>query len=289
MINSKENHLLLIAFDRVLATCCLDELSNFFDIDCCNSMEVLETLTTNPGAIIYVMDYTSADHLYNIKFIRNKYPQKQFFVISATVSIPLLHESLHLGVNDLFIQPLSVQDQHAIVCTLKEKTYVKCFGEETANSDDLCVSYMNNEQTIASLLDIIEQSYSKTPSLQDLSTKIHLSPSRICHLFKDTCGLTYSCYLSCRKIEEGERLLVAAEKSVTNIAYKIGFANPSHFCRTFKAHFNVTPATYASGERNVEYSTTYLCYQRVRSELFPHLAIETQEAIIGFAGEYHAS
>ena len=288
MVNHKVSSLLLIAFDRGLAQHCIEELSPLCDLDYCYSMDDLETLTINPGAVIYVMDFTSSNHLYNINFIRNRYPDKQFFVISSTVSIPLLHQSLHIGVNDLFIHPLSVQDKHDLFYTLKNKTYVKCFSEEIENNNDL-FPQMNTEHTIGSLLDIIERDYSKSPSLQDLSNEVHLSPSRICHMFKDICGITYSCYLLSRKIEEGERLLTVGKKSITNISYQIGFANPSHFCRTFKEHFNITPTAYVKGNRDVEHSITYLRYQRLRSELFPDLAIEAQENILNFVEKYHAS
>lgn len=284
--NNKEGCLLLISFNSELTKNVVEELKEFFTIEQITSMSTLENSTINYAAVIYLMDLTTTNHLYNIRYIRNKYPDKQFFVISSTLSIPLLQESLHIGVNDLFLSPLSVQDKNTLLETLQNKTCI----EFIKNKEDLCFSQIRKkEHNINDLLEIIERDYIKGPSLQDLASEIHLSPSRICHLFKDSCGIAYSYYLLCRKIEEGERLLTEGKSSITSISYQVGFANPSHFCRTFKEHFNITPTAYLSGNRDVQYSDMYLSYQRLRAELFSNTLNEQQENIDGLLGKYHVS
>ena len=276
MVNNKRD-LLLIAFDQVLAQQCIEDLRPFIDIDWLNSMDDLEHSIINDTVVIYLMDLTSSDHLYNIHYIRNRYPAQPFFVLSSTVSIPLLHHSLHIGVDDLFLYPFSEQDKEALLIALKGQTCIDCFSEAIKNSNGFDCSQLTKEHPISSLLDIVERDYIKGPSLQDLADNIHLSPSRICHLFKELSGMTYSHYLLCRKIEEGERLLAAGQHSITSIAYQIGFANPSHFCRTFKEHFNITPTAYLNGNREIEHNVTYLQYQRLRYEVFSSMANAAEE------------
>ena len=289
METCKAQRLLVIAFNSELGRHFKEELSPFCKMSICSSMDALEHSTINYAAVIYLMDLTNADHLYNIHYIRNKYPDKQFFVISSTLSIPLVHQSLHIGVNDLFIYPLSIQDKHALFSALNERTGIDGFSDEIQNSNEFDYSQISKTDPIISLLDIVERDYVKGPSLQDLANNIHLSPSRICHLFKDLCGMTYSYYLLCRKIEEGERLLTAGQDSITTISYQIGFASPSHFCRTFKEHFNITPTSYINGNREVEHSSTYLKYQRLRYELSSSMVGETQEIRVSQAEQSQVS
>ncbi|WOH39201.1 AraC family transcriptional regulator [Thalassotalea fonticola] len=274
--NKKVNTLLLVSFDLVLAKHCKEELSPFCKLESIYSMDELELSIDLPGAIIYLMDYTSATHLHNIEYIRNKFSDSLLFVVSSAVSIPLLHQSLHLGVNDLFLFPFSEQDKLSLICTIKNKTDIICFSEELENAQSLTCEQIDKENPISSLLNIIERDFAKGPSLQDLSHNIHLSPSRLCHMFKDLCGLTYSHYLLCRKLEESERLLSQSNSSVTTISYQMGFSNPSHFCRSFKEHFNITPNSYAHGNRDLIHSATYLRYQRLRSELIPNMGSAIQ-------------
>ncbi|WNC67663.1 AraC family transcriptional regulator [Thalassotalea nanhaiensis] len=277
--NKKADLLLLVSFDQVLTKHCKEELSPFCESDSLNSMDELEQYSNLPSAIIYLMDYTSATHLHNIEYIRNQYSNSLLFVVTTAVSIPLLHQSLHLGVDDLFLFPFSEQDKHSLVCTLKNKTEINCFTESIEKQQQKHCSQVSRENPISSLLNIIERDFAKGPSLQDLSHDIHLSPSRLCHMFKDLCGLTYSHYLLCRKLEESERLLSDSENSVTTIAYQMGFSNPSHFCRSFKEHFNITPNSYSQGNRELKQSSTYVRYQRLRSELIPNMANVQQENI----------
>ncbi|MFT6926219.1 MAG: AraC-like DNA-binding protein [Psychromonas sp.] len=287
MFNRDGKNLLLIAFDPILSQRCIKQLSPFFDVDYCDSMELLEKSKGNPGAVIYLMDFTRADHLYNLNYIRNKYPEKCFFVITATVSIPLLHHSLHIGVDDLFIFPLSNQDQHQLFCIIKNTTSVQLLKGAIESNIDLFYSNLMDNNPLNSVLEIIERDFSKSPSLLDLSKKVYLSPSRVSHLFKDSCGITYSYYLLFRKLEEGERLLTMGNISISSVSYQIGFANPSHFCRSFKEHFNITPTSYAEGNRGIEQSDAYLQYQRIRSELFPVSAVKSDSQGLSLGAKRH--
>ncbi|WP_022943075.1 AraC family transcriptional regulator [Psychromonas hadalis] len=273
MVNHMEKILLLIAFDHESAKRCIDELASFCEVECCNFMEELEASNTEPASVLYLMDCTSVDHLHNIEFIRNKYPDKNFFVISNTVSIPLLQHLLRIGVTDFFISPLSNKDKHTFFNRLKNETNVLLYPDKIVMDFDLFCAQMIKNNPIGALLNIIERDYIKSPSLKSLSEDIYLSPSRICHIFKDLCGISYSSYLICRKIEEGERLLTLGENTVTFISYQIGFANPSHFCRSFKEHFNMTPTSYASGNRDAKQSEAFSKYLKLRAELFSNVVL----------------
>jgi AraC-like DNA-binding protein len=288
VFNSNGKKLLLIGFDPILSQCCIKQLSPFCVIDCCHSMELLENSNGNPGAVIYLMDFTRADHLYNVNYIRNKYPNKYFFVITATLSIPLLHQSLHIGVDDLFLFPLSNQDQYKLFSIIKNKTSVEFLTVPIENNLDFFCSNLIHNDSLNNVLEILERDFCMTPSLLDLSKEIYLSPSRISHLFKDSCGMAYSYYLLFRKLEEGERLLTMGNLSISSISYQIGFANPSHFCRSFREHFNITPTAYAGGNRG-EQSDAYRQYQRIRSELFPIPAVKSDNQGLSLEGKRHVS
>jgi AraC-like DNA-binding protein len=287
VFNSEGKNLLLIGFDPILSQRCIEQLRPFCNVDCCNSMELLEKSNSNPGAVIYLMDFTRADHLYNINYIRNKYPNKHFFVLTATLSIPLLHQSLHIGVDDLFIFPLSSKDQYQLFCTIKNNTSVAFLTVPIENNLEFFCSNLIHNNSLNNVLEILERDFSKSPSLLDLSKEVYLSPSRISHLFKDSCGIAYSYYLLFRKLEEGERLLTIGDISISSVSYQIGFANPSHFCRSFREHFNITPTAYAEGNRGGEQSDAYMQYQRIRSELFPIPAVKSDSQGLSLEAKRH--
>ncbi|QBY03447.1 AraC family transcriptional regulator [Thalassotalea sp. HSM 43] len=269
MNNDNASGLLLVGFDLVLTSECSQVLSQICDINVVSSMERLEALANElePQAIVYVMDYTTTIHLHNIQFLKTNFPQSLLYIATTSVSIPLLHQAINIGVANVYMFPFSPNDELDFTDNLSSKTSIQCRTQ--SKKEDISSIRFNRDDPVSSLLDIVERDFVKGPSLQDLSDDIHLSPSRLCHMFKDYCGLTYSHYLLCRRLEEGERLLNDNKQSITTIAYSLGFANPSHFSRNFKEHFNLTPNAFAQGDRSVTLSNTYIRYQRLRAELLP--------------------
>ena len=70
---------------------------------------------------------------------------------------------------------------------------------------------------------------------------VHLSPSRLRHLFVEQTGLAYKTYLLWLRLVRA--LQVYAEgRSLTEAAHAAGFADSAHFSRTFKRTFGL-PAT----------------------------------------------
>ena len=274
--SESSERLLLVGFQPILVKQCRDILELYCNLDVAHSMQELESVTNHKQVkcVVYVMDYTNSTHLHNIEFIRETFSDSIFYIVTTSMSVPLLHHALHIHVDDLYLMPLSDRDLKDILGRLID-TSVIIKKETQFEFDKHEENAFNRDDPMQYLFDIIEKDYSKGPSLQDLAHQVHLSPSRLCHMFKDLCGLTYNNYLLCRKLEEAERVLVEQNLSVTSAAYQLGFASPSHFCRVFKEHFHITPAAYANGNREVEYSDTYIRYNRLRSELLPeHLVAQ---------------
>lgn len=274
LVAEKPRQLLLISFDDTLTTSCYKVLTDYCSVLSVSSMHELESYECQQevAAVIYAMSTSSSNHLHNIKYIRNKFVAMPFIVLSKTLSIPLLQQSLHIGVNDLFLYPLSPHDLSTMVCDLQTKSKINFNTDKLDVKCEKNALALNHDSRIVSLLDSIEEDYSHAPSLYELSLRYHLSPSRLCHMFKDLCGITYSHYLLCRRLEEGERLLSETNSSITTISYQLGFSSPSHFCRNFKEHFNITPTAYANDHNMVEHSSCYESYARLRTNMLPSVA-----------------
>ena len=81
-------------------------------------------------------------------------------------------------------------------------------------------------------------------SLTGLAASVHLSPSRLSHLFKAQTGRTPA------QFHEDERLLRACDllrftnRSVGAIAQEVGFASPFYFTLRFKKHAGQSPREF---------------------------------------------
>ena len=81
---------------------------------------------------------------------------------------------------------------------------------------------------------------------------LHVSPQHLSATFSACVGVPYSAYLRAKRLRYAAALLAAHDGSVTEICYRSGFANLSHFIRCFENQFGVPPGAYARKEREKE-------------------------------------
>lgn len=97
---------------------------------------------------------------------------------------------------------------------------------------------------LAPVFAYIDEHFDQPLSLEELGNTVNLNPSYLCRLFKRTLGSTISHYLNFVRIHEAENLLLCSEKSITEIGFATGFADPVYFDRVFKRFNGCTPTSY---------------------------------------------
>ena len=95
------------------------------------------------------------------------------------------------------------------------------------------------------LRNIILEDLSNPPVLATLSKLIGMSETKMKQLFKQTFGDTIYNYYQKIRMEEAAFLLKQAGYSVSDVGYKLGFSNLSHFSRLFEKQFGSTPKKYS--------------------------------------------
>ncbi|MDO5577543.1 MAG: AraC family transcriptional regulator [Fibrobacter sp.] len=84
-------------------------------------------------------------------------------------------------------------------------------------------------------------------SLSKMSDDIGVSTVKISSIIKQSYNLSFRQYLNTIRIAEAKRLLQKTKLQISQIAYKVGYTNLTHFCRTFKEVSSVSPNTFRQG------------------------------------------
>ncbi len=84
----------------------------------------------------------------------------------------------------------------------------------------------------------------QTLSLSRMSDEIGISSLKISAVIKNKYDLTFRQYLNTIRIAEAKRLLQGTKLQISQIAYRVGYTNLTHFCRTFKEVSSVSPNTF---------------------------------------------
>jgi AraC family transcriptional regulator len=81
-------------------------------------------------------------------------------------------------------------------------------------------------------------------NLDRLAAQAGLSKFYFNRLFKSAMGLSPSRYQITLRMDEARRLLRETKKSVVDVAYEVGYANPSHFAQLFRRETGLSPSDY---------------------------------------------
>jgi AraC-like DNA-binding protein len=88
---------------------------------------------------------------------------------------------------------------------------------------------------------LLETRYAEPHSLTALGRAVGVSPFHLARIFRELTGSPPHRYLLRVRLARGAELLRQGV-SVTETSFRCGFPNPSHFIRSFRRAFGVTPS-----------------------------------------------
>jgi AraC-like DNA-binding protein len=111
--------------------------------------------------------------------------------------------------------------------------------------------FLNDEETVRKIKHAKEyllKNMDTPPSLKELAKIAGLNEYQLKVGFKEIYGNTVFGFLLDHKLDHSRILLDSAKFQVNEVAYQIGYTNPSHFIAAFKKKFGVTPKKYLMGK-----------------------------------------
>ncbi|MGD1841046.1 MAG: helix-turn-helix transcriptional regulator [Thermonemataceae bacterium] len=94
------------------------------------------------------------------------------------------------------------------------------------------------------LMKILERDWHQTTSLHDISRELNIHPVTVSREFKYYFGCNYSEYVRRIRILNSLKWLSNSSLSLTEITYKVGFYDQSHFIRNFKKYVGFLPKEF---------------------------------------------
>jgi AraC-like DNA-binding protein len=167
------------------------------------------------------------------------------------------HESLHLSLSErtvimALMDQIAAEMQHAI-----DKHSQTLITDTIALLLDYCLRYYDrqfitrhkqcSEVFIAfqqQLIEFFENGQAEhigLPSVAYFADKACLSPNYFGDLISKETGTTAQRHIQDALIEHSKHLLLNTRRSISEIAYQLGFDYPQHFTRLFKSRTGMTP------------------------------------------------
>ena len=103
---------------------------------------------------------------------------------------------------------------------------------------------LNDVESVFRVRRQILQSLSNVPSISKLAHEANMSSSKLQKCFKQVIGKAIAEYALSEKMEWAKRLLSTRLYSVSEVGYKVGYANLSHFTEAFCKYHKIRPKQY---------------------------------------------
>lgn len=81
-------------------------------------------------------------------------------------------------------------------------------------------------------------------NINKLCSLLNVSPSKLYRKIKELTDLSPNEFIRMLRLKRASELLKSADCNVSEVAYKVGFADPLYFSRCFKKQFGVSPRDY---------------------------------------------
>lgn len=119
------------------------------------------------------------------------------------------------------------------------------FSEKKANTESC--PFLNDQETVRKIKNAKEyllKHMDAPPSLKALAKIAGLNEYQLKVGFKEIYGNTVFGYLLDHRLDHSRMLLDTSRYQVNEVAYQIGYTNPSHYIAAFKKKFGITPKKY---------------------------------------------
>lgn len=94
------------------------------------------------------------------------------------------------------------------------------------------------------VLAYIADHFSTPLTLAELAVVAGVSPTHLCHLFRNAVGLSPFQYLQRYRMRRARVLLGTTDLVVADVGRRVGFADPAYFSRAFRRLEGMTPSQY---------------------------------------------
>lgn len=115
---------------------------------------------------------------------------------------------------------------------------------EACDIDQIKIKHHYKQEALEEILKFIDENLDKKISLKEVAYEFGYSTQYFSKIFKKSLGITFLQYMNQLKMEKARELIMYSNKSMSEIAYTLGFENQYYFSNTFKKENGVSPTDY---------------------------------------------
>lgn len=189
-----------------------------------------------------------------LKKLKEKAKDPVVIVISAYSEFEYAHEALELGVVNYLLKPIAKEKlMEAIEKAIEIEKQREKTGMFNKIVDDKLLEMQQlskYNRAVKEAMDYIDQHYDVELTLKEVAKQVHLNASYLSALFKEELQVTFSEYVTRKRMQEAKKLLLSTDLTIAEIAEKSGYQTSKYFIKLFKQFENMTPNSFRKQNEN---------------------------------------
>lgn len=205
-----------------------------------------------PNVICFDFDTPDKAELVLLQKTKLLYPSIPILMFVETCSVELLIWALRSRVWDCFIKPVSTGEvmrrlniiQPVLQPHTGQRARAVLMPQRTPYSSKLPRSVLPPERISDRAAEYLRCHYQERVTLNEMAMLCDMNIFEFSRAFKREQGLTFRDYILHLRIQAAAWQLLNSRDNVIDIAYDVGFNDPSHFSRQFRRGMGLTPSAY---------------------------------------------
>ncbi|WP_054636585.1 response regulator [Thalassobacillus sp. C254] len=206
-------------------------------LEAANGLTALEITKKNKIDLI-LMDIKMPilDGLSAAKMVKQIDPNIKIIFLTAYNEFDFALQTIKIGAEDFLLKPV------------RPKEVVESLQKVVTSAGNNGLLEEQRSSVIEKINSYIKSNIDEKLTLEQLARVVHLHPQYISRLFKQEMGMTFTDFITKKRIEKSKELLVKSKKNITEISELCGFSDPNYFSRVFRKMEGEPPMQYRKNE-----------------------------------------
>ena len=210
------------------------------------ALEIFERI--RPDLVITDIHMPRCSGLEFIAGIRRHSQDTKVVILTGFDDFDYARRAIRLKVRDYLLKPVSPGELTALLLQLKielDETAAPHTAALIPNAAARQITSNTASNTAEKARAYIESHYMRSSlALEDLCSRLAVSPSTLSRMFRAQMHTTFSAYLREVRIRAAEELIRRTDMRNKEIAYQVGFSSPHYFSHVFTTHRGCSPSEY---------------------------------------------
>lgn len=241
-----------------------DPFEELFEVCHYSSISSLdaEIKRTRPRIICFDFDFPTKPGLKSLQQTKFNHSSIPILMLTVQHSEALAVWAFRARVWDYLVKPIAKTElQHCLV-GLREMLQLQTMQPQS-RTPAVIRSHLPDENRIngprgnaplalAPAIEYVEQNFRSKLSSSSAARKCGLTAFQFSRVFKETYGLTFQDYVLRFRIREACRLLKNPAAEISDVAFLVGFNDPSYFGKIFRRYMRCSPSEFHADSKQTE-------------------------------------